>query len=177
MRHVSADDNDLLDLVDENDKVIGTIYQADSQKLLDTKAGYIRGAVAFIQNDQGELWTPTRSASKRVAPNGMDFGVGEHVQKGETYLQAIIRGFKEELFMDLHPRDLQELGRLGLIPHRPYFFTGVFLYKANEVSGYNHADYIGCEWLTPDEIIERIDAGLPSKNALKLAIQTYLLKK
>jgi len=75
MDHVAADDNDLMDIVDKDDKVIGTINQADARNLLESKAGYIRGTVAFIQNSEGKLWIPTRSADKRIAPNGLDFGV------------------------------------------------------------------------------------------------------
>jgi len=174
MKHIQADDNDLLDLVDLNDNVIGTINQADARNLLETKAGYIRGTVAFIENDEGKLWIPRRTANKRIAPNGLDFSVAEHVQSGETYEQAVIRGFKEELFLDIESASLNFLGKLEPIPHMPYFLTGVFLYKANEVKEYNYADFTGFEWLTPQELVKRIDDGEPSKNALKTAILTFL---
>ena len=58
----------------------------------------------------------------------------------------------------------------------PYFFTSVFLYKTDEVKNYNHADFTGYEWLEPQEVIKRIDNGEPSKNALKAAIQNFILK-
>jgi isopentenyldiphosphate isomerase len=174
MKHVQADDNDLLDLVDKDDSIIGTINQADARNLLETKAGFIRGTVAFIKNDEGKLWIPRRTADKRIAPNGLDFSVAEHVQSGETYEQAIIRGFKEELFLDVNSDNIKFLGKLEPIPHIPYFFTSVFLYNANKVKEYNHADFIGFEWLEPQEVIRRIDNGVPSKNALKSAILTFL---
>ncbi len=176
MNHVSADDNDIMDVVDKNDQIIGTINQADARSLLDTKAGYTRGTVAFVQNIKGQLWIPRRSANKRIVPNGLDFSVAEHVQSGETYEQGIIRGFKEELFLDVTQNELKFLGKLDPIPHMPYFFTEVFLYKADEVKNYNHADFTGYEWLEPQEVIKRIDNGEPSKDALKATIQNFILK-
>lgn len=173
MKHVQADDNDTLDLVDKYDQVIGTINQAEARDLLETKAGFIRGTVAFIQNNKGKIWTPRRTANKRIAPNGLDFSVAEHVQSGETYQQAIVRGFKEELFLDIQENQIKYLGKLEPIPHIPYFFTGVFLYNADEVAEYNQADFVGYEWLTPKEIIDRIDKGEPSKNALKTALTKF----
>lgn len=174
MKHTQADDNDLLDLVDQKDEVIGTIKQANAGTLLDSKAGFIRGTVAFIQNDEGKLWIPRRTADKRIAPNGIDFSVAEHVQSGETYEEAILRGFREELLLDLKKTDLKYLGKLNPVPNMPYFFTGVFLLNANEVKEYNQADYTGFEWLSPKEVVTLIDNGEPSKDALKATILEFL---
>jgi len=167
MKHVAADDNDLMDLVNEKDEVIGTIYQHDAASLIESKEGFVRGTAAFIQNDEGKLWIPRRSADKRVAPNGLDFSVAEHVQSGETYKDGVIRGFKEELLLDISPDDLILLGKSEPIEELPFFFMEVFLYKADVVKSYNHEDYSGFEWLTPKEVIERIDNGELSKSALR----------
>lgn len=175
MDHAAADDDDSMDLVDKDDKVIGTIGQANARSLLETKSGFIRGTVAFIQNDQNQLWIPRRTADKRIAPNGLDFSVAEHVQSGENYRQAIIRGFKEELFLTIKPSELKYLGKLDPVPHMPYFFTAVFLLRANKVDDYNHADFTGFEWLLPAAIIERIDSGEPAKNALKTALLEFFI--
>lgn len=171
---MKADNNDLMDLVDKNDKVIGTINQSEARSLLETKAGFIRGAVAFIRNNEGRLWIPRRTAHKRIAPNGLDFSVAEHVQRGETYEEAVIRGFKEELFLDIKKNSLKYLGKLDPIPQTPYFFTGVFLYNANVIKEYNRTDYTGFEWLLPREVVKRIDNGELCKSALKPAILTFI---
>ncbi len=174
-QHVQADDNDVMDLVDVKDQVIGTINQADARTLLENKAGYIRETVAFIQNKDNKIWTPRRTANKRIAPNGLDFSVAEHVQKGESYEDGIVRGFKEELFLDIDRTKLKFLGRLDPVSHMPYFFTGVFLYPLNNIYEYNKADFTGYEWLTPQEIVKRIDSGEPSKNALKAALEKFII--
>jgi isopentenyldiphosphate isomerase len=64
--------DELLDLVDSNDEVIGTIT-AGNFYMQPVNAGYIRAADAFIQNDEGKLWVPTRSLHKAIAPSGLDF--------------------------------------------------------------------------------------------------------
>jgi isopentenyldiphosphate isomerase len=169
------DDDEILDLVDKDDKVIGTIKHADAPGLINTKAGYVRGSVVFIQNSKGQLWTPKRTAHKKVAPNGLDFGVAEHVQSGESYLQGIIRGFKEELYLEVQAKNIKQLGILKPIPSELYFFIVVFIYNADEVLEYNPEDYTDFKWLYPKEIVELIEEGAPSKSALKLALETFLL--
>ncbi len=174
-RHVAADDNDLLDLVNERDEVIGTILQADAHTLIDTKLGFVRGVAALVQNDQGELWVPRRSPTKRVSPGGLDFSVAEHVQSGETYEEAIVRGFKEELFTDIGGSALTFLGKLEPLPELPYFFMCMYLHHANEVPEYNHGDYTGYEWLLPEDLLSRIKSGEPAKTAITPTIERFLL--
>lgn len=175
MKYIESGDDDEMDLVDKNDKVIGTINQADEQTLLKSKAGFIRGVVAFIQNSEGKMWIPKRTAHKRIAPNGLDFSVAEHVQRGENYEQAIIRGFKEELLLDIDKSKLSLLGILEPIPQLPYFFIAVYVYSANEVSDYNKTDFSNFQWLSAHSVIELIDKGVPCKIALKPAIQKFML--
>ena len=174
MKHIAADENDLLDLVNDQDQVIGTINQAEAEQLLTTKAGFVRGVAAFIQNSDGKLWIPRRAAIKRIVPGGLDFSVAEHVRAGETYEQAVIRGFAEELYLDVTPNELICLGKLDPLAELPYFFIAVFLYHADEIQQYNHADYSGFEWLTPAEVVTRIENGEPTKNALKESILSFL---
>ena len=102
--------DELLDLVDKDDNVIGTIWRSTTNELENTKAGFIRAATALIQNDNGELWIPRRTADKRIAPNGLDSSMQEHVGSGESYLEATIRGFKEELNLDVTEYQLEYIG-------------------------------------------------------------------
>lgn len=173
--HVAADNNDVLDLVDEQDQVIGTINQADAFGLIETKAGYIRGIGAFVQNDEGQLWIPARQDNKRIVPGGLDFSVAEHVQSGESYLHATLRGFKEELYLDLSEGDLEHVATIPPIPEVPYFFFGFFLHHANVVVEYNRADYKGARWLHPQEVLDLIDSGVRHKSGMKGIIERYLI--
>lgn len=169
------DEEEMLDLVDENNKVIGTILHSDAPSLLTSKAGFIRGTVGFIQNNKGKLWIPKRTADKKISPNGLDFGVAEHVQAGETYEESIIRGFKEELYLDTKKNDFKFLGILDPVVDLPYFFIAAFLYKAEKIDRFNPEDFTSYQWLDPVEVIELIKSGVPAKNALQAAIETFLL--
>lgn len=89
-----ADKKEYLDLVDEDDNVIGreersVIY---SQGLRNYRVVNI-----FIFNSKGEVLLPKRDATRRIFPNCYDFSCGEHVLAGETYEEAATRGLKEEL--------------------------------------------------------------------------------
>jgi isopentenyldiphosphate isomerase len=51
----------------------------------------------LIFNDQGELAIQKRSATVSFCPDHWSTAVGGHVQTGETYEQAALREFMEEL--------------------------------------------------------------------------------
>jgi len=73
---------EILDIVDINEKIIGQIARKDSQRVVAEKLGFIRVADLFLLNSAGEIWIPTRTADKVIAPNGYDFSVGGHVESG-----------------------------------------------------------------------------------------------
>ena len=168
-------DDELLDLVDKNDNVIGTIWRSKSNSLDETKAGYIRAATALIQNDDGELWIPRRTADKRIAPGGLDSSMQEHIGSGESYLEATIRGFKEELNLDVSEDQLEYV---GTIPpdDELYYFVALYVYRSNVVPEYNPKDFVGYEWIKPEVLVSRLENGEPSKKSL-LSTTKLLLQK
>ncbi|HLC62782.1 MAG TPA: NUDIX domain-containing protein [Candidatus Nanoarchaeia archaeon] len=87
-------EDEYLDLVDENDKIIGRKERSEVYKL---NLSNFRVVNAFIRNKKGLIWVPRRSASKRIFPLCLDMSMGGHVSSGETYLQAFKRELKEEL--------------------------------------------------------------------------------
>ena len=168
-------DDELLDLVDKNDNVIGTIWRSKSNSLSETKAGFIRAATALIQNDKGDLWIPRRTADKRIAPNGLDSSMQEHIGSGESYLEATIRGFKEELNLDVTEYQLEYI---GTVPpdNELYYFVALYVYKSNDAPEFNPEDFVGYEWIKPEELVSRLENGEPSKKSL-LSTTKLLLQK
>lgn len=80
---------ELFDLVDRNDKVIGT-----TNKLKAHKDGGIHRIVAiFVFDKNGELYVQEHLASGNI----LDHSVGGHVKKGESYAHAAKREAEEEL--------------------------------------------------------------------------------
>ena len=147
-------DDELLDLVDKNDNIIGTIWRSKSNSLDETKAGYIRAATALIQNDDGELWIPRRTADKRIAPSVLDSSMQEHIGSGDQL----------EYVGTISPDD--EL----------YYFVALYVYRSNVVPEYNPKDFVGYEWIKPEVLVSRLENGEPSKKSL-LSTTKLLLQK
>ncbi len=167
--------DELLDLVDRNDKVIGTILRSDYDKLVSEKLGYIRAVEMLIQNDEGKLWIPKRTAHKKIAPNGLDYSMGGHVSSGETYIESGLREIKEELNLTLTAKDLHFVHKFAPTA-LPYFRT-LFIYKSNVAPNYNPEDYTTAFWLTPREILEKINSGVAAKDSMRETIETLVKDK
>ncbi len=86
-----------LDVVDESDQVISQAAYTDIyRKLLTHRIVHI-----LIFNDKGEMAIQKRSKYKSFMPNAWSTAVGGHVRSGETYEQAALREFREELGLEV----------------------------------------------------------------------------
>ena len=157
--------------MDANDNVIGTILRSKTNEPLH---GFLRAAEAFLQNTDGMLWIPRRQMHKRIAPGGLDYSMAEHVKSGESYLDACIRGFSEELNLSIKGSDLQFIHKF---PPRdnPIYFRTLYLYLSNKSPDYNPDDFTGYEWLTPKELLKRLEAGDSAKRSLQETV-AWLIK-
>lgn len=66
-------DQEILDIVDINDKVIGQMTHEQAFSITNDGRGYLMAANAFIINAEGKLWIPRRTAEKRIAPKWSRF--------------------------------------------------------------------------------------------------------
>lgn len=100
--------DEYLDIVDENDNVIGK----DTRENIYTKGleHDVRVINIFVFNSEGKLLLPKKSIKSRFFPGCFDFSCGEHVTSGEDYYQAAKRGLEEEL--GIKDEELVELGKL-----------------------------------------------------------------
>lgn len=55
-------EDEILDLVDDKDEVIGKISRSQYDRLVTEKLDYIRAIYMFIRNSKGQLWVPKRTA-------------------------------------------------------------------------------------------------------------------
>lgn len=170
-----GDADELLDLVDKNDKPIGTILR--SQKAAKLKVGheFLRASEIFILNKNGHFWIPRRSANKRIAPGGLDYSASGHVSAGESYEKAVLREIEEELNLKIDSKSLNLLHKFPPTGDETLFFRAVYVYKTGEVPNYNPEDFSGYEWLTPKELLKRLENGEPAKRSLKETIE-WLIK-
>ena len=167
------EDDEMLDVVDSDDQVIGKIRRGDSRSLYGPDQGkYIRYASCLLQNSEGKFWIPTRTANKKIAPNGLDFSTAEHVQAGETYLQAIIRGLNEELNLSVSEADVLFIGSIPPDETRRSF-SSVYVVKQDVAPDYNKDDFVSYQWLSANELLEILSTGVEAKYDLAPAIRLF----
>ena len=90
---------EILDLVDENDNVIGNMTKSDilQKRLLH------RGTSIIVFNSKGEIYIHKRPKNKTIHPGYYDIAFGGSVQSGETYEE----GAKRELFEESGIKDVE----------------------------------------------------------------------
>jgi isopentenyl-diphosphate delta-isomerase len=160
---------EILDLVNDKDEVIGTIDRSRYGEMVENNLGYIRSVELLIRNDEGKYWIPTRTADKKIAPNGLDYSMGGHIDAGEEYTDAALREIREELNLSLTPEDLIYITKFP--PSLIHYFRAVYLYESNVTPTYNPKDFTGAEWLSQLEIEDKLNSGVPSKSNLLITVQ------
>ncbi|MEV0263348.1 NUDIX domain-containing protein [Streptomyces sp. NPDC050617] len=107
---LSADE--LLDIVDDRDEVVGQARRADA---------YARGlrhrcAFVLVRDGEGRVFVHRRTARKLVFPSHYDMFVGGVVGAGESYDEAALREAEEELGVRGLPAPLPRLKFLYTSP-------------------------------------------------------------
>lgn len=158
---------EILDIVDENDNVVGQeSRESFRDKAFNPQGKFARIVNCFIINSHNKIWCPIRSANKRSFPNSMDFSCGGYVQSGETYQEAMIAELKEENNLDVKPEELSLIAKLTPKEDGLNVFMGLYKVKTDNPITYSQKDFSEAEWLTVDQIIEKLKKGFPAKNHL-----------
>ncbi|MFB6890715.1 NUDIX hydrolase [Kitasatospora sp. NPDC056327] len=141
---------ELLDVVDEHDRVTGTAPRGEVYR-----RGLTHRCVSVLVRDPaGRIFVHRRTATKLFAPGAHDMYVGGVVGAGETYREAAVREAEEEL------------GVSGIVT-RPQFR---FLFRGDGLAWWcdvHEAEWDGPVapqesevawhgWLTPAELAERL---------------------
>ncbi|MFC1629718.1 NUDIX domain-containing protein [Patescibacteria group bacterium] len=117
-------DKELLDVVDENDNIIGQ----DIKKNKFEKGLISRNVAIFILDNNKKLLIVKRSPHKKSFPNRYDLAACGNVKAGESYEEAAKREVKEELNIEC---DLIFLGKIfNQLKEKNIeikYFTGIFL--------------------------------------------------
>ncbi|MBP6945791.1 MAG: NUDIX domain-containing protein [Candidatus Pacebacteria bacterium] len=166
--------DEYLDLVDENDLVIGR------EKRSEVHAKHLnnfRAVNAFIVNSSGELWIPRRTAHKQIAPLGLDMSMGGHVESGETYEQTFRREMAEELNIDTGVVPYKVIGYFKGGEHGLKAFQMIFELKMDTVPDYNPTDFFESFWFKPLDLLKRIEGGEKTKSDLPILVRLLYLNK
>jgi len=88
--------DEILDIVNNQDIVTGQELRSTAHQL----GLQHRGVHVFLFTRDGKLLVQKRSADRAAYPSMLDCSVSEHVKAGESYLEAAMRGIKEEMGLD-----------------------------------------------------------------------------
>lgn len=164
--------DELVDVVDRQDNVIG---QQNLSTLYAEGASNFRGINVFLINDQGQLWLPRRTATKKRFPSCLDFSCGGHVQSGESYDEALRRELEEELNLNIDEVPYRFLGHLTPHQHNVALFTQVYEIPTNQTPAWNREDFVEAFWLEPSQAMSWLEKGEPAKSDLPKLIQLFYL--
>ncbi len=85
--------DELVDVVDENDIVVGQKMKNECHK--NGVRHRVVGILLF--NKDGDIWLQSRSKEKTVSGRYLDFSASGHVPSGEDYEESAYREMQEEL--------------------------------------------------------------------------------
>lgn len=98
--------------------------------------------------------------------------MGGHVESGETYEQAFKRELVEELNIKADEIFWKLLGYLTPQDGVSAFMK-VYEISANTTPQYNRDDFTESFWLSPVELIKKIEAGESSKGDLPILVRKF----
>jgi isopentenyl-diphosphate Delta-isomerase len=155
--------DELLDVVDESDMVIGsaTRMECNSNPNLIHRAAY-----ALIFSSDGKLLLHKRSQTKDTCPGLWSISVAGHVDQGETYDQTIIREIKEEIGIDL---EVEYLDKYLLRHRRESEFSAIFRGYSDGPFILNQKEIEKGGFFTLDEIRKRMWGSLTPFSQMVLA--------
>ena len=155
--------DEILDIVSVDDKVIG---QEKRSIIYEKKLSCFRVINGLICNSEKKLWIPRRHAQKKLFPLCLDASVGGHVGAGETYQDAFIRETKEELGFNTLHYSHSRVAHLTPHEHNTSAFMWVYIIRSDEEPNYNSNDFSSFEWLSPEEIFQKLAMGDKAKSDL-----------
>ncbi|WP_031070741.1 NUDIX hydrolase [Streptomyces sp. NRRL WC-3742] len=124
---MSNPSEEVLDVVDEQDRVLGTSPRGEVYRLGLTH----RCVFVLVRDPAGRIFVHRRTDTKLFAPGAYDMFVGGVVGTGETYAEASVREAEEEL------------GVSGIAPRHLF----KFLYREEKLSWW--CDMYEAEWDGP----------------------------
>ena len=148
MSHDAAGE-ELVDVVDEDDRVIGIVSRA---RMRAERLPH-RGVFVVVRRSDGRILVHRRSADKDIWPSAWDIAVGGVVTAGEAWDAAAERELAEEVGIEGAPLTLARAGRYAdaEVDEVARVYTVTWDGPVRFVDG----EVVAAEWLTPAEIDQR----------------------
>ncbi len=139
--------DELFDVVDENDEVIGQRTRREVHQL-----GLRHRAVhLLVFNAHGRLFLQKRSQTKDCFPGTWDSSASGHLAPGESYDQGVIREAQEELGLVLS-RTPSRLFKLAACPETGQEFVWVYRGQAGGPFQLHPEEIERGDWFSPSHI-------------------------
>jgi 16S rRNA (adenine1518-N6/adenine1519-N6)-dimethyltransferase len=153
-------DQEILDVVDENDRVIGHAKRGDIHRTgLRHRAVHI-----FLFNQQGELFVQQRGAGKDTYPLCYNSSASGHLDSGEDYDHGTAREVREELGITIPARLLKRSIRIAACADTGQEFVWLYRTQGDWHPVINRAELAAGKYRSRDEI-QRLIATLPEQCA------------
>jgi isopentenyldiphosphate isomerase len=138
-------DNEILEIVDSDDKVIGTATRGEIHRL-----GLLHRSVhIFLFNRTGDIYIQRRSSLKDRHASKLDSSAAGHVDPGETYEQTAVRELKEELGIQEH---LVEILRVSACPETDNEHVVLFSATTESEPQPDPSEIQWGDFMKPDEV-------------------------
>jgi isopentenyldiphosphate isomerase len=155
MTNLNYENNRLLDIVNENDKVIDSKPRKDIHRL-----GLLHREVHVWMFDENKNLFFQKRGLHRTSPRLLDVTVGGHVNKGEDYIEAAVRETQEETSISILPSDL-----IFLKKFRGSHYSGD---PVSRINNFIRVSYVH-KYPVKDEQIKK-EVGIPGGGFQKLSI-------
>lgn len=114
-----------LDVVNEKDEIVGV-----KEKRFCGDDDITRVSCLIVYNSKDEILIAKRVATKYYDPSKWAYSVAGTVEKGETYLQNIVKEAEEEIGFVVDPGDLKEI-YYGYVETGHKFFCRMYITRCD----------------------------------------------
>ncbi len=160
---------ELIDLVNEHGKVIDTKPKLE---IISRGLKNFRLVCAFVERHDGKIVIPQRSFTKKVFPGALGL-IGGYVQSGESFHDALLREVFEELGLSITSNDIMLLGYADPWKHGVHGYVAVFKIRTNQKEFPLSKEFEQLFFLSPAEIKEKIQSGVPVTNNLSILLSRF----
>lgn len=145
--------NEWLDIVDDNDQVIGRAPRDEIHR----ENHLHRSTHIVLFNSRGQVFVQLRSRNKDNNPGLWDTSAAGHVDSGETYLECAVRELHEELGILVSPESLEPVGRLRPDARNGHEFTEIYRVCSEQVVVLQEEEIDEGRWVSVEELDAWID--------------------
>ena len=155
LKDIPQRDEEIFDLVDEQDQVIGQMNRRE----VHAQQRLHRAIHIFVFNARGEMLLQKRSHLKDAHPEKWDSSAAGHLDAGEDYLPAAIRELEEELGISATATDLTHLATIPPSPATGFEWVQLFSHTHTDATIHFPTSEIECTaWFSIAEIKAWIQA-------------------